>query len=144
MKLKKKHLLIGKTISWFVDRNYYPDFIEPTIEQIKIFIQIESEGRKNITDEQIALVEPMLNGKIQYDLQINMLHEEVLEWVVNKWGWYYPIDNLFKNVWSYRQQCPMYIKFLVKLIRRLKDSSGIVVMSEYSGFNTEQKQRLFS
>jgi hypothetical protein len=28
MKLKKKHFEIAKTISHFVDRNYYPDFSE--------------------------------------------------------------------------------------------------------------------
>jgi hypothetical protein len=33
MKLKKKHYEIAKTIAHFVDRNYYPDFTEPTREK---------------------------------------------------------------------------------------------------------------
>jgi hypothetical protein len=41
MKLKKKHYEIAKTIAHFVDRNYYPDFTEPTREQIDIFMGVK-------------------------------------------------------------------------------------------------------
>lgn len=37
MKLKKKHFEIAKTITHFVDGNYFPDFKEPTREQIDFF-----------------------------------------------------------------------------------------------------------
>ena len=88
MKLKKRHRKIAKTISSFVERTdlYFPDFIEPTEEQIQLFFEIESKGSKGLSEEQLKIVAPMLNGKENYDLQIKMVHEELLEWMCNKWG----------------------------------------------------------
>lgn len=142
MKLKPKHFEIAKTISYFVDRNYYPDFIEPTREQIDIFTQIESSGSKHLSEEDLKLVEPMLNGKQLYDLQIKMIHEEIAEWIKNGWGWYYPITSMISNVWAERRECNSYVKMLVKLMRKMKDSTGLPIMLEYSGFTEEFKSNL--
>ncbi len=140
MKLKKKHYEIAKTIAHFVDRNYYPDFTEPTREQIDIFTRIESQGYKGITEEEKKIVEPMINGKQQYDLQIKMIHEEIAEWHMNGWGWYYPLASLIGNVWKERSQCRVYVKMLVNLMRNFRDNGGLPVLVGYSGFDDEFKQ----
>lgn len=142
MKLKKKHFETAKTISYFVDRNYYPDFKEPTREQVDIFTQIESKGGKGITSEQLKSVEPLLNGKERYDLQIKMIHEEIAEWWLNGWGWYYPLAHTIKNVWPQRVKCRVYVKMLLKLMRNFKDNGGMCVLGNYSGFSKEFKKIL--
>jgi hypothetical protein len=144
MKLKKKHLEIAKTISYFVDRNYFPEFQTPTNEQIRIFTQIESRGFKGLAPHQIKLVEPMLNGKHMYDLQIKCIHEELAEWIQNKSGWFYPIVDIFKHVWPERKNLRVYLRMLVSLIRKMRDTSGLEVMLEYSGFSETFKQKLIN
>ena len=142
MKLKPKHFEIAKTISYFVDRNYYPNFKEPTREQIDIFTQIESRGVGDISNEELLSVEPMINGKEQYDLQIKMVHQELKEWVLNQWGWYYPIDSIFNSVWRDRKHLKTYIKFLIKLIRNLKKDGSVPTLLRYSGFTEKEKLEL--
>lgn len=142
MKLKPKHFEIAKTISYFVDRNYYPNFVEPTKEQIDIFTQIESMGSSHLSPNDMELVEPMLNGKERYDLQIKMIHEEIAEWIKQRWGWYYPIASIIQNVFPERHKCKIYVKMLIKLMRKMKEKTGIIVMMEYSGFSDEYKYEL--
>jgi hypothetical protein len=129
MKIKKKHIKIAKTISYFVNRTdlYFPDFIEPTSEQIQIFFEIESKGRKHISDEELMIVAPMLNGKENYDLQIKMVHEEILEWMCNRWGWFYPISQMIKDSYKERHLCPSYVKFLRDLKKRMCSKIGMVM-----------------
>jgi len=88
MKLKRKHYKIAKTISYFVDRTelYFPDFVEPSEQQIELFFEIETIGRKNLTEDELQIVAPMMNGKSNYDLQIKMIYEELLDWMCQEWG----------------------------------------------------------
>lgn len=152
MKLKKRHRKIAKTISSFVERTdlYFPDFIEPTEEQIQLFFEIESKGSKGLSEEQLKIVAPMLNGKENYDLQIKMVHEELLEWMCNKWGWGRPISQMIKDCYKSRHNIPSYVKFLRDLKKRMSidgwNGKGLVpplaVMLSYSGFTEQQKNRL--
>lgn len=152
MKLKNRHRKIAKTISSFVERTdlYFPDFIEPTEEQIQLFFEIESKGSKGLSEEQLKIVAPMLNGKENYDLQIKMVHEELLEWMCNKWGWWYPISQMIKDCYKSRHNIPSYVKFLRDLKKRMsmKDWNGeglvpsVNVMLSYSGFTEEQRTKL--
>jgi hypothetical protein len=143
MKLKPKHFEIAKTISYFVDRNYYPDFVEPTREQIDLFTQIESRGSKHLNEDQLKLVEPMLNGKQLYDLQIKMIHEELAEWVSGGHGWYPVMASLLLKIYPERHKCPSYVKMLMRLKKKMEKESGLVVMMGYSGFTDEVKDNLF-
>ena len=88
------------------------------------------------------IVEPMMNGKQQYDLQIKMIHEEIAEWHMNGWGWYYPLAAIIGNAWKERSQCRVYVKMLVKLMRNFKDNGGLPVLMGYSGFSKEFKQKM--
>ena len=142
MKLKPRHFEIAKTISYFVDRNYYPEFKEPTRDQIDLFTQIESTGDGHLDDDQLKLVEPLRNGKTLYDLQITMIHQELKEWVIKGWGWYGPMDSIFRNVWPERHERKTYIKFLIKLIRNLKDNGSHPTLVSFSGFNEIEKKEL--
>lgn len=142
MKLKPKHFELCRTIAYFVDRNYYPEFEEPTREQIDLFCQIESCGSSNLTYKQLELVEPMLNGKVMYDLQIKMIHQELKEWTINGWGWYGPMDSIFRNVWIERKLLKTYITFLIKLIRKLKNDGSRPTLMRYSGFTQDEKDEI--
>jgi hypothetical protein len=84
----------------------------------------------------------MINGKQQYDLQIKMIHEEIAEWHMNGWGWYYPLASLIGNVWKERSQCRVYVKMLLKLMRNFRDNGGLPVLVGYSGFDDEFKQKM--
>lgn len=152
MKLKKKHRKIAKTISYFVDREaYFPDFKEPTEEQIQLFFHIESKGDKDLSDEQLKMVRPMLNGKANYDLQIKMIHEEILEWMCQRWGWWYPLSSCIQNIYKDRHKCPSYVSVLRDLKKKMtipltwdgeELSPSLTVMLNYSGFSEEQKEKL--
>lgn len=142
MKLKPKHFEVASTISYFVDRNYYPNFNKPTREQINIFTQIESRGSTHLTNDELYLVKPLLNGKEQYDLQIKMIHQELKEWVINGWGWWGPIDSIFSNAWKDRKELKTYIKFLIKLIKKLKSEGSYPVLLSYSGFSDDERCEL--
>lgn len=142
MKLKPKHFEVASTISYFVDRNYFPDFDEPTREQIDIFTQIESRGSMHLTEEELDLVKPLLNGKEQYDLQIKMIHQELKEWVINGWGWWGPIESIFSNAWRDRKGLKVYINFLIKLIRKLRSEGSYPVLLSYSGFSDDERCEL--
>jgi hypothetical protein len=143
MKLKPKHFEIAETISWFVDRNYYPDFVEPTREQIDIFTQIESLGKKaELIEAQMKIVEPMLNGKANYDLQIKMIHQELKEWIESGWGWYQPMTSILNGALEEKDKCKTYITMLLKLRQKLKDDGGYKTMMNYSGFTQEEKDNL--
>ncbi len=144
MKLKPKHFEIAKTISWFVDRNYFPDFIEPTREQIELFTQVESSGYKDLTDKQWKIVEPMLDGKSNYDLQIKMIHEELKEWVESGWGWYAPMSSILRDAFKERSQCKTYIKMLIRLWRKLETDGGCVTLMQFSGFTEKEKNDLIN
>ena len=153
MKLKKKHYKIAKTISYFVDRTdlYFPDFVEPSEQQIELFFEIETIGKKNLTEDELQIVAPMMNGKSNYDLQIKMIYEELLDWMCQKWGWWYPISQVIKDSYKERHQFPAYIKFLRNLKKKMtisKDKKieclapSIEAMLSFSGFSPEQKNRL--
>lgn len=142
MKLKHKHFEISKTIAWFVDRNYFPDFVEPTREQIELFTIIESSGYKGLTDEQRKTVEPMMDGKSNYDLQIKMIHQELKEWVESGWGWYAPMASILGNAFKERSQCKTYIKMLLGLWKKLEKDGGCVTLMQFTGFTDKEKDDL--
>lgn len=144
MKLNLKHFEIAKTISYFVDRNYYPCFTVPTRNQIDIFTRIESKGRKNLSSEELKMVEPLLNGKQMYDLQIRMIYEELAEWISSGWGWYPVIATIMINIYPDRHQCPAYVRMLGKLHKKIKKETGIVVIMGYTGFDDDFKNKILT
>jgi hypothetical protein len=148
MKLKKKHFQIANTISYFVDKNYYPNFKSPSREDIDLFMTVESMGFRGLSDKQNKIyqivdhnVHGLFNGKKMYDLQIKMVHEEIMEYVLNGWGWYYPIASIISGVWPDRHKCIYYIKFLIKLMRKMYDEDGAFhVIIQYEGFSESEKK----
>ncbi len=143
MKLKARHFEIAKTISYFVDRILhigYPEFVEPTTEQIRLFFTIESRGIKNLTKEEVDLVSPMLNGKENYDLTIKMLHEELAEWISNGWGWHPPLMSAIEGCGKDSERLKTYIDALLKIKDNIEKTSGFDVVMNYSGFSEDFKE----
>lgn len=144
MKLKQKHFDIAATISYFVDRSEYigfPNFIEPTREQIEIFSRVESYGRNSISDEEFKLAEPMFSGKENYDLQIKMVHEEIAEFIVMGWGWYPPLLSIMDDIKEQGENLKIYLNALYKIKEKIEETSAFEVIMGYSGFSAEQRER---
>ena len=137
MKLKNKHFEIAETISYFVDRNPYtgfPDFVEPTREQVNLFTEIETYGKKRkLSEEEYTLVKPMLNGKENYDLTLKMFHEELREWVTNGWGWYGPVTSIIEEA-EKEPKLNSYVKAIKKIKEKIEDTSALEVLAHYTGF----------
>jgi len=147
MKVKRKHREIALTMAFFTDKNQYtgfPNFSLPTEQQIEIFTRVESHGKSSITEEEYLISAPLFNGKAMYDLQILMVHDELADWVSRGWGWYAPLASIIINAYPDRHKCKYYIKFLRKLIKNIRQSSGIEVLLKYTGFDESKKAKLFN
>lgn len=142
--LKQKHFEISRCISYFVDRNYFPNFVEPTREQIEIFFHIESHGKKQLTPAHLELVKPLLNGKVQYELQIKNVYEEFADWYMHGWGWYSPYRDIIVKCYNDRHHLKPYIKFLRKLKRRFKKEGCLPVLCSFSEFDDSFREKLRS
>jgi hypothetical protein len=151
MKLKKKHFEFVQTIEAFVEKCEYPNFTTATRDEIDMFMTIESCGVKGLSEKQRAIyddpssnIDALFNGRANYDLQIKMIHDEIGDWLSHGWGWWYPMNSIFNGVWKDRHKCKYYVKALIKMIRNMKDTSGIQVMMKYTGFSDEQKQKIYN
>lgn len=109
---------------------------------MEVFIKIESVGKNYILSDEERSVQPMLNGKQMYDLQINMIHEELAECMVEGWGWKSTMESIYRNAIVDKEKCEAYIEALDKIIANLEEHSLIYVMLRYSGFTEEFKDKL--
>lgn len=143
MKLKEKHWELGRHYARFVDRRWHPDFVL-TAASLEIFIRVESYGRSSCTADELAQAEPLFNGKMQRELTIKLLFDEMADWWSTGAGWYYPIAHALRTeMWEHGrpQRDRVYIRALVKVMRSCHQGGFMPVMLLFTGMPQAEKER---
>lgn len=86
--------------------------------------------------EEIA---PLLNGKANRELTVKMIHEEIVEWWMNDWGWIHPLISVIDS--ESRSNDRIMVDLLWKIHAKMKGSSVVDLIRSYSGFSKEEKER---
>ena len=147
MKLKEKHIEIGNHYMRFIDRKRFPLF-ELSDSVLLTFIKIESCGRGGISESDLVACEPLLNCKVNKELTIRMLWEEMAEWWSNGNGWFYPIAHAIQEEFKIRSLDKIHIRALIKIMRSIKRRGFAESLVRFTGIPEESKrviiERFFS
>lgn len=144
--IKQKHRDLIHHFERFVDTRWYPNY-KASEEATQAFIKKESYGPNSLVPDEIALIEPLMNGKANYELTIKLLYEEMASWWANNWGWWYPIAHTIRMEFKERHQHKdkIYIKALIKILRSLYEAEFFIdVLNKYTGLTKEEKQRYYN
>lgn len=141
IKLKSKHWELGNHFVKFIDRRWYPDFVlDP--QNLELFICAESYGIKSLSEQELDLIKPLINGKVNYELTLRMIHEEMADFWSNHWGWYYPIANTITELFKNRKtESKIYLRALIKIMRSCYDNGFLIVLNNFTGISKESKDK---
>ena len=143
VRLKEKHWEIGRHYERFVDRRWYPNY-RLDARTLEIFIRIESAGRSVCTPEDIEAVEPLLSGKVQRELTIKLLFDEMADWWSSGNGWFYPMAHTIQTeMWSHGlpRRDRVFIRALVKIMRACYKDGFFPTMLAFPGMPSDEKAR---
>lgn len=140
IRLKNKHWELGRHFESFVDRRWHPGFVLDS-NNLSLFIKYESYGIRSLNSEELQIIAPLLNAKINYELTIKMIYEECAEYWSSGFGWRAPIAHTINSLFQSRcKRSPVYIKALIKIMRVMKQDF-IEALVNYTGLDGEVKDR---
>jgi hypothetical protein len=143
VKPKEKHWAIGRHYARFVDDRWHPGF-QLNAENLEIFIRVESSGRSSCTEEELKIAAPLFNGKVNRELTIKMIHEEMADWWSMGTGWFYPLAHtLHEEFWNHKQpkRDTVYLKALIKIMRSCYKDGFIETLLSFTGMAKDEKAR---
>ena len=138
--LTEKHRRLGRHFERFVERRWHKDF-KLSDEALEIFIRIETHGKLSATEAERVIAAPLFSGKTNYELTLKMLYEEMANWWSNGWGWMNPIAAVFEHEWQTLPRDTVYLRSLVKIMRKCRDEGFINALSSFTGLSQEQKRK---
>lgn len=139
-RLKEKHWKLGRHYARFVDPVWHPNF-KLTAEALEVFIRVESYGRGVCTKQELALAAPLLDGKIQRELTLKLLFDEMADWWSSGAGWFYPIAHTIRTEWLRSPRDKIYIRALIKITRACQKEGFMETMLAFTGMDPMDKQR---
>ena len=110
---------------------------------IKLFHQFESHGSSRMSEEEISKIHPFIRGKMSYELNIKMFHQELSEWVRSGNGWYYPSMEFMHSIFKERRYYRSYVKAILKILKNVRDTSIYDVLINFTGFDDSEKEKIF-
>jgi hypothetical protein len=143
IRLKEKHRELGRHYARFVDKRWHPDFVldDRTLE---IFMRVESAGRSSCSKDELQAAAPLLNGKMQRELTIKLMFDEMADWWSMGAGWFAPLAHtLHAEMWSHglAQRDRVYIRALVKIMRSCREDGFMETLLSFTGMTQEDKNR---
>jgi hypothetical protein len=119
IKLKPRHFKMANHFARFVDTRWYPDY-KPSEEAIVAFFKQQSYGPKSLTEKEIELIAPLMNGQNNKELTIKMVFQEMADFWSKGWGWYIPLMETIKHEFQDRHKTKdtFFIKALIKIARQ--------------------------
>lgn len=141
-RLKKRHWELGRHFEKHIDCRWYPDYkLEPI--SLFFFIQLESEGKKSLTEDEMGLILPLLDGKINKELTRYMRFEEIAEWWSKGWGWYNPVSSDIGFLFKERSKDKIDLLDLINTVRKIRKEGMWSFIEGFTGFSEEQRQRFY-
>lgn len=143
IRLKEKHWELGRHYARFVDSHWYPDFVLDA-RALEIFVRVESAGHASCSEEELQIAAPLFNGKMNRELTIKLLFDEMADWWSMGAGWFAPIAHTLQTeMWSHglMRRDRVFIRTLVKIMRACKKDGFQSTMLSFTGMSQEDKRR---
>lgn len=144
MKIKPKWKKLIHHFTRFCDVRWFPNYI-PTQKACDAFIKFQSVGRKELSKEEILLIQPLLDAQEGKELTIKMLISEMADFWSKGWGWYIPLTATIEYEFRDRHihKDKVYIYALIKIARNIQDSNFVEYLQSFTGLSKEEKDKYF-